>query len=117
MHPVHGGAPPGQEGRGQEGGRPAPFLARRLELARWFFTLDRPQSAWDEPAIYELHEALAENLELKDRQSAVEYKLEAVEESLDTVTDLWHGRRSLALEWAVVVLIVLEIASAFWAGH
>lgn len=93
------------------------ILARRLELARWFFTLDRPESAWNDPAIYELHEALAENLELKDRQAAVEYKLEAVEEALDTVTDLWHGRRSLALEWAVVVLIVLEIVSALWLGH
>jgi uncharacterized Rmd1/YagE family protein len=93
------------------------ILARRLELARWFYTLDRPESAWNDPVIFELHEALADNLELKDRQHAVEYKLEAVEEALDTLTDLWHGRRSLSLEWTVVILILIEIVGAFWAGH
>ncbi len=92
------------------------ILARRLELARWFTTLDRPEAAWNDPRIFELHEALADNLELRERHQSILHKLEAVEESLDTITDLWHGRRALSLEWAVVILIVMEIALAL-LGH
>jgi uncharacterized Rmd1/YagE family protein len=93
------------------------IIARRLELARWFYTLDRPESAWSEPKIFELHEALADNLELKERHQSVLHKLEAVEEAVDTVTDLWHGRRSLSLEWTVVLLILFEIVMAFVQRH
>jgi uncharacterized Rmd1/YagE family protein len=93
------------------------ILSARLELARWFFLIDRPESAWQDPRIYELHEALADNLELKERHQAILHKLEAVEESVDTLMDLWQGRRSLELELTIVVLIVFEIfmAIAGWS--
>ncbi len=88
------------------------ILSARLELARWFFLIDRPESAWQDPRIYELHEALADNLELKERHQAILHKLEAVEEAVDTLTDLWQGRRSLELEFTIVILIVFEIGMA-----
>ena len=92
------------------------IIASRLELARWFVLLDRPESAWSDPRIYELHEALAANLELRERHEAILHKLEAVEEAVDTLTDLWHGRRTLTLEMTVVLLIVTEIVLAM-VGH
>jgi uncharacterized Rmd1/YagE family protein len=88
------------------------IIAARLELARWFLVLDRPESAWSDPRIYELHEALAQNLELKERHAAVLHKLDAVEEAVDTLTDLLHSRRALALEVMIVALIITELVIA-----
>jgi len=91
------------------------IIASRLELARWFLLLDRPESAWADPRIYELHEALSNNLELRERHSAVLHKLEAVEEAVDTLSDLLHGRRALALEAVIVLLILTELGLALLA--
>lgn len=88
------------------------ILARRVELARWFFLLDRPEAAWEDPRVYQLHEALAENLELTERHRDILHKLETVENAVDTLIDLWQGRRSISLETAIVGLIVLEIVMA-----
>jgi uncharacterized Rmd1/YagE family protein len=88
------------------------IIASRLELARSFFLLDRPEAAWSDPAIHNLHEALAHNLELKERHQAILHRLDAVEEAVDTAMDLWQGRRALALEGVIALLILVEIAMA-----
>lgn len=81
----------------------------RLELATLFYILDRPEEAWEDPAVDHLYGVLFQNLELGDRHQATLRKLEAVERVTDMVVTLWHGRMSNSLEWAVVILIILEI--------
>lgn len=81
----------------------------RLELARWFFLVDRPENTWTDARVAQLYDGLFENLELKARHDAVLHKLGAAERATQTTLDLWQGRRSNALEWAIVLLIVLEI--------
>jgi len=84
----------------------------RLELARWFFLVDRPEATWESPQVAQLYDALFANLELRQRHDAMLHKLEAVERATESVINLWQGRRSNALEWAIVILIVMEIVFA-----
>lgn len=92
-------------------------LARtRLELARWFYFVDRPEETWEDARVAQLYDALFENLELGERHRAVQHKHGVVEQATRTWIDLWQARRSNALEWAIVLLIVFEIAMALVRG-
>lgn len=84
----------------------------RLELARWFFLVDRPEETWEDPQVAHLYDALFTNLELRQRHDAMLHKLGAAERATQATIDMWHGKRSNALEWAIVVLIVVEIVLA-----
>jgi len=81
----------------------------RLELARWFFLVDRPEATWQDARVAQLYDVLFANLELQQRHQAMLHKLEAVEAATQAALDMWHGRRANALEWAIVWLIVVEI--------
>lgn len=88
-------------------------LARhRLELARYFYLLDRPEETWEDPNVARLYDSLFQNLELEERHETVLRKLSIVETTVEIVVNLWHGALSNRLEWAIVVLIVVEIALA-----
>ncbi len=92
--------------------RIAAISVQRLEIARWFFLLDRPEPTWEDPVADRLYDALVDNLELRERHAALEHKLGLVEHTLQVVTTLWEGRRGRLLEGAIVVLIVVEIVLA-----
>ena len=84
----------------------------RLELARYFYLLDRPEETWEDAKVARLYDSLFQNLELEERHEAVLRKLSIVETSVEIVVNLWHGTLSNRLEWAIVVLIVVEITLA-----
>jgi uncharacterized Rmd1/YagE family protein len=95
------------------------LMADRLELARWFYLVDRPEETWERPEVALLYDALFGNLELKERHQAMLHKLGAVESSTQVTFGLWHARWSNRLEWAIVLLIVFEILFSLyglWAG-
>lgn len=81
----------------------------RMELARYFYLTDRPEEAWENAAVADLYDKLFRNLELADRHRAMLQKLEGIEGSTEIVLDLWQVRRSHRLEWAIVLLILIEI--------
>jgi uncharacterized Rmd1/YagE family protein len=86
----------------------------RLELANLFYLLDRPEETWDDPRTAQLYDSLFANLELKDRHVAMLQKLEAVERVTDLTLNIWLGHLSNRLEWAIVVLIVVELVLALF---
>lgn len=88
------------------------IMSDRMELARWFYLVDKPAETWEDARIARLYDALFRNLELKERHDAMLYKLHAVETVMEMFIDIWQSRRSLTLEWAIVVLIVFEILLA-----
>jgi uncharacterized Rmd1/YagE family protein len=107
----------GQRGRPPwRGGLPvrraANLAADRLELARWFFLLDRPEATWDDPRTARLYDLLFAHFELRDRYEALMHKLAGVQSTLEVIIDLWQSRRSRLLEWAIVALIAFEIGLA-----
>jgi uncharacterized Rmd1/YagE family protein len=88
------------------------IMSDRLELARWFYLVDKPAETWEDARIARLYDVLFRNLELQERHQAMLYKLQAVSTVMEMLIDIWQSRRSMLLEWAIVVLIVMELLFA-----
>jgi uncharacterized Rmd1/YagE family protein len=97
--------------------RVANLTAERLELARWFFLLDRPEATWESAYAARVYDLLFQHFELRDRHEALMHKLTSVQSTLEIIIDLWQSRRSRLLEWAIIGLFVLEIVLAVSGWH
>ena len=70
---------------------------------------ENPEITWDQPELDRLFERLAHEYELRDRDLALSRKLDLVSRTAETYLDLIHNRRSLRVEWYIVILIAVEI--------
>lgn len=70
---------------------------------------EKPEITWDNPEFDRLYERLAVEYELRDRDKALTRKLEVVSDTAHTHLELLHNRRTLRVEWYIVLLIVFEI--------
>ncbi len=75
----------------------------RVEVA------DKPEVLWERPDLERLYTLLHEEFEIRDRQRALERKLNLVSYTAETVAGLIQSTRSLRVEWYIVILIVFEI--------
>jgi uncharacterized Rmd1/YagE family protein len=84
---------------------------------------DTPEVLWDRPDLERLFARLREEFEILERFTALNRKLELVSRTVETALGLIQARRSLRVEWYIVILIVFEICltlyQMFWlgAGH
>jgi hypothetical protein len=74
--------------------------------------LEKPDLLWDQPELDRLYARLEDEYELRERVLALERKLEVVSRAATTMLDLHQARRSLNVEYYIVVLIAFEIALA-----
>ena len=79
------------------------MLVNRVAVA------ENPEILWENPDIEPLYNKLAREYELNERRVALETKLELVSRTVETVIDLLNHKRSLRVEWYIVILIVIEI--------
>jgi uncharacterized Rmd1/YagE family protein len=84
-------------------------IVTRTEVLSVLHLLDKPDEAWDDPAIDLIYDDLRGEFDLRDRYAALELKLRAIQESLELLVDVARDRRLLLLEVAVVFLILLEL--------
>ncbi|MGH8478586.1 MAG: RMD1 family protein [Gammaproteobacteria bacterium] len=81
---------------------------------------EKPDALWERPDLERLYLRLEDEFELRERQLALHRKLEVIGQTVETVLDLLQTRRSLRVEWYIVVLIVAEIILSlyemFWHG-
>ncbi|TYO63434.1 RMD1 family protein [Bradyrhizobium hipponense] len=80
---------------------------------------EKPDVLWEKPELDRLYSRLEDEYELKERLDTLERKLTAVSETANALTDIIDTQRSLRLEVAVVVLIVIEVAIGcfqIWSG-
>ena len=78
-------------------------MVGRVEVA------EKPDLLWDHPALERVYARLVDEYELSERHRALEHKLELISRTAETVLDLLQHRRSLRVEWYIVILIVIEI--------
>ncbi len=71
--------------------------------------VEKPEMTWEYPDLDRLYERLAVEYELRERDLALNRKLEVIANTAETYLDLLHNRRSLRVEWYIVILIVVEI--------
>lgn len=70
---------------------------------------DKPDIIWERPDLERLFLRLEDEFEITERYVALERKLELISRTAQTVLELLQTRRSLRVEWYIVILIVLEI--------
>lgn len=70
---------------------------------------EKPELLWDLPQYERLYADLEDNYELRERYLAIERKLELVSRTAETLFGLLQNKRSLRVEWYIVLLIVFEI--------
>ena len=70
---------------------------------------EKPDLLWDRPDLERLYARLVDEYELPDRHRALDRKLELIARTAETVLDLLQTKRSLRVEWYIVILIVVEI--------
>jgi uncharacterized Rmd1/YagE family protein len=80
---------------------------------------EKPDVLWEKPQLDRLYARLEDEYELKERLDTLERKLTVVAETADALTEIIDTQRSLRLEIAVVVLIVIEVVIGciqIWSG-
>jgi uncharacterized Rmd1/YagE family protein len=81
---------------------------------------DTPELLWDRPDLERLFARLRDEFEIRERFTALNRKLELVSRTVETALGLLQNRRSLRVEWYIVILIVFEICltlyEMFWRG-
>ena len=70
---------------------------------------EKPELLWEHPELELMYLRLEDEYELKERQLALERKLDLISRTAQTQLELLQTRRSLRVEWYIVILIVVEI--------
>ncbi len=71
--------------------------------------LDKPDATWEYERLERLHGWLFDHFELDHRHVALSRKLDFLAENNRLIMDVLANRKSLRLEWAIVILIAVEI--------
>jgi uncharacterized Rmd1/YagE family protein len=74
---------------------------------------EKSDFVWDEPELDRLYAKLAEEYELGDRDLALSRKLDLALRSISILIDALGARRALHVEWAIFLLILIEVVVAF----
>jgi len=72
-------------------------------------TGEKPELLWEHPELERLYMRLAEEYELRDRDRAVDRKLDIVSRTVETLLGLVQTRSSMRVEWYIVLLIIAEL--------
>lgn len=77
---------------------------------------EKPDLLWDYPALERLYGRLEAEYELRERSLVLERKLEVLRTTAVFITELVQNRRAQLLEWAIIALIVFEIALSIYTA-
>lgn len=72
-------------------------------------TGEKPELLWEHPELERLYMRLAEEYELRERERALDRKLDVISRTVETLLGLLQTRSSLRVEWYIVLLIVAEL--------
>jgi uncharacterized Rmd1/YagE family protein len=84
-------------------------IGTRNEVLSILHLLDKPDAVWEDATADRIYEELRAEFDLADRYLALEHKLRSVQDSLELLLDISRDYRLVALELAVVALIIVEI--------
>jgi uncharacterized Rmd1/YagE family protein len=79
---------------------------------------DKPELLWEHSDLDQLYLRIEDELEIRERYAILQRKLDLISHTAQTALELVHTRRSLRVEWYIVILIVVEIVlivyDMFW---
>jgi len=89
-------------------------LSTRRDLISALYIVDAPEIVWQDRHLDRLFNQMKTTMEIETRYRALEYKLKLIQEGVEVIVDLTNSQRNIILELMIVVLIVIELALAFW---
>jgi required for meiotic nuclear division protein 1 len=72
-------------------------------------TGEKPELLWEHPELERLYVRLADEYELRERDRALDRKLDIVSRTVETLLGLVQTRSSMRVEWYIVLLIIAEL--------
>lgn len=78
-------------------------------------TGEKPELLWERPELERLYMRLADEYELRERERALDRKLDVVSRTVETLLGLVQTRSSTRVEWYIVLLIVAELVLAAYS--
>ena len=84
-------------------------ITTKQDLVSSLYLLDKPDEIWNDQLLDGLYRDAVDMFELKDRYKTLDYKLRMTQESLELISELLQNRNANYLEWAIIVLIAVEI--------
>jgi uncharacterized Rmd1/YagE family protein len=91
-------------------------MAMRTRVIHTLALLDAPAITWEDERLDRLHHDLQTSFAIEDRYRALDHKLRMIQDNLELLVDLTRHSRSITLEFAVFLLIAIELALVV-AGH
>jgi len=88
----------------------ARILGFRLSAISYIMLLDKPEITWLDEEAEILFDKLSPLFELTDRCENIRLKSEMLMDITRVFTELAHAKRGNRLEWAIIILIMIEIA-------
>lgn len=70
---------------------------------------EKPELLWERSELEGLYRLLEDEFEIRERDVALSRKLDLLSRTAQTALGLLHNRRSLRVEWYIVILIIAEI--------
>jgi uncharacterized Rmd1/YagE family protein len=84
-------------------------LATEHDMVGRAAVTEKPDLLWEHSELEGLYLMLENDFELLERDTALVRKINLVSRTAQTSLELLHSRRSLRVEWYIVILIVVEI--------
>jgi uncharacterized Rmd1/YagE family protein len=89
-------------------------IATRNDIISTLALFDKPDATWENEQLDRLWNGLYRMLELDDRYRTLEAKLRMFQDNVVVLVDLARQRHTLALEFTVAILILLEMLIMIW---
>jgi uncharacterized Rmd1/YagE family protein len=77
-------------------------------------TAETPELLWEHPELERLYMRLADEYELRERDRALDRKLDIISRTVETLLSLVQTRSSMRVEWYIVILIVAELVLSLY---
>ncbi len=90
-------------------------LAMQHKMVGRVETGEKPELLWEHPELDRLYMRLADESELRDRDRALDRKLDVISRTVETLLGLVQARSSMRVEWYIVLLIIAELALAAYS--
>ncbi|MBZ5857216.1 RMD1 family protein [Flavihumibacter profundi] len=84
-------------------------LNLKNRIAENLYIFDSPEETWEDERLSKLDLGLKKTFDLQSRFRTIEEGLAIVKENLELFKDLLQYRKSMALEWIVIILIAVEV--------
>lgn len=83
------------------------------QISENLYIFDAPDITWENESLNQLHLALKQTFDLKDRYRYIYERTAIIKDDLELFKDIMDHRESSKLEWIIILLILVEVVDLF----